>query len=115
MKKSILFITHLYYPSPGGAERVFQKIAEGLARRGFHVTVLTSDALSTEQYFTLTVNNLPADEVINGVRVLRESLSAKIYRYLRFIDRPLRKAGRLGVFLRPLFSGLTSARRSRES
>ena len=105
MKKSVLFITHLYYPSPGGAERVFQKIAEGLARRSFRVTVLTSDALSTEQYFTLTVNNLPADEVINGVRVLRESLSAKIYRYLRFIDRPLRKAGRLGVFLRPLFFG----------
>ncbi len=105
MKKSILFITHLYYPSPGGAERVFQKIAEGLARRGFRVTVLTSDALSTEQYFTGAVNNLPAYEVINGVRVLREPLRAKIYRYLRFIDRPLRKAGRLGVFLRPLFFG----------
>jgi len=105
MKKGILFITHLYYPSPGGAERVFQKIAEGLARRGFRVTVLTSDALSTEQYFTLALNNLPAHEVINGVRVIREPLSAKIYRYLRFIDRPLRKAGRLGVFLRPLFFG----------
>jgi len=105
MKKSVLFITHLYYPSPGGAERVFQKIAEGLARRGFQVTVLTSDALSTEQYFTLAVNNLSGQEVVNGVRVLREPLSAKIYKYFKFIDRPLRKAGRLGVFLRPLFFG----------
>ncbi|MDH7513941.1 MAG: glycosyltransferase family 4 protein [Clostridiales bacterium] len=114
MKKSVLFITHLYYPSLGGAERVFQKIAEGLARRGFRVTVLTSDALSTEQYFTLAVNNLPACEVLNGVRVIREPLRAKIYRYLRFIDRPLRKAGRLGVFLRPLFFGPHFGRGFRE-
>jgi len=105
MKKSILFITHLYYPSLGGAERVFQKMAEGLARRGFCVTVLTSDALSTEQYFTPAVNNLPRQEVVNGVRITREFLSARMYRYLKFIDLPLRKAGRLGVFLRPLFFG----------
>jgi glycosyltransferase involved in cell wall biosynthesis len=105
MKKSILFITHLYYPSPGGAERVFQKIAEGLAKKGYRVTVLTSDALSTEQYFTLALNNLPAHEVVNGVRVIREPLSAKIYKYLKFVDRLFRKAGRLGVFLRPLFFG----------
>ena len=105
LKKSLLFITHLYYPSPGGAERVFQRIAEGLAHRGYRVTVLTSDALSTEQYFTLTVNSLPAHEVINGVRVIREPISANIYKYFKFIDRPLRRAGRLGVFLRPLFFG----------
>jgi len=105
MKKSILFITHLYYPSLGGAERVFQRMAEGLARRGFCVTVLTSDALSTEQYFTPAVNNLPRQEVVNGVRITREFLSARMYRYLKFIDLPLRRAGRLGVVLRPLFFG----------
>jgi glycosyltransferase involved in cell wall biosynthesis len=43
--------------------------------------------------------------VINGVHVIREPLSAKIYKYLKFVDRLFRKAGRLGVFLRPLFFG----------
>lgn len=105
MKESLLFITHLYYPSPGGAERVFQKLAEGLARRGYGVTVLTSDALSTEQYFTPTKNNLPGHDLINGVFVIRERLSSNIYRFFKIVDRALRKAGRLGVFLRPLFFG----------
>ena len=50
--KKILFITHLYSPSIGGAEKVFQRLAEEFIKIGYDVTVLTSDATSTEQYFT---------------------------------------------------------------
>jgi glycosyltransferase involved in cell wall biosynthesis len=104
-RKKIFFITHLYYPSLGGAERVFQRLAEGLNDRGHEVTVLTSDALSTEHYFSQAKNNLAAKEKINGVLVVRESVCSPIYRVMRFIDAPLRRLGRAGVFLRPLTFG----------
>jgi len=104
-KKKILFITHLYYPSLGGAERVFQRLAEGLAARGHEVTVLTSDALSTEHYFSRVKNNLSAEEKLNRVLVVRESINSPLYRVMRFIDSPLRRLGRAGVYLRPLSFG----------
>jgi len=83
-KKRILFITHLYYPALGGAERVYQRVAEGLASRGHEVWVLTSDAVSTEQYFHGIQNAPPSTEIINKVRVVRQSLSTRIYRYMRY-------------------------------
>jgi glycosyltransferase involved in cell wall biosynthesis len=83
-KKRILFITHLYFPALGGAERVFQRIAEGLAGRGHEVTVLTSDALSTEQYYHGVQDPPPQIETINGVRIIRQSLSTRIYRIFRY-------------------------------
>ncbi len=104
-KKKILFLTHLYYPSLGGAERVFQRLAEGLADRGHEVTVLTSDALSTEQYYLRTKNSLPDEEKLNGVQVVRESITSGIYRLMRWVDAPLRRLGRAGVYLRPLSFG----------
>lgn len=104
-KKRIFFITHLYYPSIGGAERVFQRVAEGLKARGHTVTVLTSDALSTEHYFSRMNSDLPGEEEINGIRVVRESVCSTIYKIMRFFDAPLRRLGRVGVFLRPLSFG----------
>lgn len=83
-KKRILFITHLYFPALGGAERVFQRIAEGLARMGHEVTVLTSDALSTEHYYSGIQDPPPMTEILNGVHVIRQSLNTRIYRLLRY-------------------------------
>lgn len=103
-KKNILFITHLYYPSVGGAERVFQRIAEGLAERGNNVSVLTSDALSTEQFFSFVNNNLASQEIVNGVQVLREHLNSNIYKALKIIN-PLNKLGRVSIFYRPIIFG----------
>lgn len=104
-EKKILFITHLYYPALGGAERVFRQLAEGLVAKGWQVTVLTSDALSTEHYFTTIQNNLASREIINGVEVIRESIQAPVYKALKVFDRLTRRAGRMGVFFRPLVFG----------
>jgi glycosyltransferase involved in cell wall biosynthesis len=103
--KKILFITHLYYPSVGGAERVFRRLAEGLAGRGHRVTVLTSDALSTEQFFTRAQNDLPLRETVNGVEVIRGPIQASAYRTLEFFDKVARRASLFGVFFRPLVFG----------
>ena len=97
-KKRILFITHLYYPALGGAERVYQKIAEGLAGRGHDVTVLTSDALSTEQYFHGVQEPLPQTKIINKVRVIRQSLSTRIYKFLRYLNALNRIRGIASLF-----------------
>jgi glycosyltransferase involved in cell wall biosynthesis len=105
MKKRILFITHLYYPSVGGAERVFQRMAEGLASLGHSVTMLTSDAMSTEQYFKAAANALSQNEVLNGVHIHRDLLSSKIYKIFRFPDRLFIRMGRLAAPFRSLFFG----------
>ncbi|MHC1627404.1 MAG: glycosyltransferase, partial [Candidatus Nezhaarchaeales archaeon] len=59
---SIAFVTELFYPSIGGQEFRFLRLASGLARRGFNVTVYTTDH---------TGGSLPREEVIEGVHVIR--------------------------------------------
>lgn len=113
-RMKILFITHLYFPAVGGAERVFQRLAEGLAGSGHDVTVLTSDALSTEQYFTQTDTSIPLRETLNGVRILRESIRIPIYRALKIFDFVAKTAGRFGVYYRPLVFGPHFTRTFRE-
>lgn len=103
-KKNILFITHLYYPALGGAERVFQKIAEGLAQKGHDITVLTSDALSTEQYFHNIGNNLPEYETLNGVHIIRQELVTRVYKIFKVFHLLSRLRG-VGKLFGPLFSG----------
>jgi glycosyltransferase involved in cell wall biosynthesis len=105
MPKRILFITHLYYPAVGGAERAFRQLAEGLAERGWHVTVLTSDALSTEHFFTHFRSGLKKKEYLGGVEIIREPIGAPIYKFLKIFDLIAQKAGRAGVFFRPLTFG----------
>ncbi len=85
-QKHILLITHLYYPALGGAERVFKRIAEGLIQKGREVTVLTSDALSTEQYYFGVPDPPPEQEVVNGVRIIRQPVSTRIYRFLKYLN-----------------------------
>ncbi|MCJ7580633.1 MAG: glycosyltransferase family 4 protein [Candidatus Aminicenantes bacterium] len=103
-KKRVLFITHLYFPALGGAERVFQKMAEGLAKRGHDVTVLTSDALSTEEYFHNIQNKLPEDDTLNGVHIIRQELATNIYKVLNIFHRISRLRG-VGTLFSPLLFG----------
>ncbi|MCX7973834.1 MAG: glycosyltransferase family 4 protein [Candidatus Aminicenantes bacterium] len=105
MEKKVLFISHLYYPAVGGAERAFRQLAEGLARRGWQVTVLTSDALSTEHFFTHIQTNLKKNEVIEKVEVIRESIHSIVYKFFKIFDQMACRAGRIGVFYRPLTFG----------
>ncbi|MFQ6117417.1 MAG: glycosyltransferase family 4 protein [Candidatus Bipolaricaulia bacterium] len=68
----ILHVTHNYHPVIGGAELQIKNISEGLVKRGHQVTVLTSNAPSTEAYVDSGIKPLPpGEEAINGVVVRR--------------------------------------------
>jgi glycogen(starch) synthase len=69
---NILHVTHNYHPVIGGAELQIKNISEGLVKRGHQVTVLTSNAPSTEAYVDSRIKPFPAgEEIINGVVVRR--------------------------------------------
>jgi glycosyltransferase involved in cell wall biosynthesis len=65
---NILHLTPYYAPAYafGGVVRSVEGMARALARRGHHITVLTTDALDQHSR-----GNNPTDEIIDGVRVLR--------------------------------------------
>ncbi len=69
----ILFVTHAYYPSRGGAQWLAQSLAERLVQQhGDTVTVFTTDAYSCELFIDARQPRLPTGEVkLNGVRVRR--------------------------------------------
>lgn len=48
----ILFVTHRYWPYPGGSEQYVGEMAARFAADGHRVTVVTSDAWSIEHFFT---------------------------------------------------------------
>lgn len=48
-----------YFPAVGGAERVVQHVAEGLAARGHEITVVTSGQRSTEHLNGVAVERFP--------------------------------------------------------
>ena len=64
----ILHICAAYPPAQGGAETYSARISQGLAARGHEVTVLTTD-LSGPNFQPSA--SLPAEEIIDGVRVRR--------------------------------------------
>jgi glycosyltransferase involved in cell wall biosynthesis len=103
--KRILFLTHLYPPAVGGAERLFQRLGEGLGERGHSVSVLTSDAVSTEQFFTPADNGLPRRDRMGGVRVFRESIRHPAYSAIKPFDKAAKRLGRAGVLIRPFVFG----------
>lgn len=71
-KGRLLFVSHLFHPAVGGVELHLKNLTAGLARRGYDVGVLTSNALSTEAFFLKDKRRIPAPiEVIDGVRVER--------------------------------------------
>ena len=64
----ILHCTDLYYPQPGGLERVAQVLAESFARQGHQVDVLTSHFIP----------GLPDEETHEGVRIHRRPMLAAL-------------------------------------
>lgn len=75
----LAFLTELYTPSVGGQEVFFQELAEAMVRRGHSVDV----------YCIGHKPGLPADEVINGVRLHRKPNSG---RYMNPVVPALRRA-----------------------
>jgi glycosyltransferase involved in cell wall biosynthesis len=68
----ILHVVQLYPPAASGAGRYFAEIGERLAREGHRVTVLATDAWDLEHLWAPGKRRAtPAEEVRNGVRVLR--------------------------------------------
>ena len=72
--KKILFVTHLFYPARGGVEIHIKRLSKGLAKKGYHVKVLTTNAYSTEGFFLNDKRRIEkTNEVIDGVEVERLS------------------------------------------
>lgn len=59
---SIAFVTELFFPNIGGQEFRFLKLAHGILKKGFDVTVYTTDH---------TGGTLPKEDKISGVHVVR--------------------------------------------
>jgi len=74
MKKDIklLFVTHLFHPAIGGVELHFKHLSAGLAKRGYRVNVLTTNAYSTAAFFLGDKRRIDkSHETIDGVDVRR--------------------------------------------
>jgi len=69
-RRTILFCLDYYYPHVGGAEILFQHLAEGLVRHGYFVQVVTQ----------LTRGSSPFENV-NGVAVYRVKAGNSRYRF----------------------------------
>ncbi|RBY90907.1 glycosyltransferase family 1 protein [Blastococcus sp. TF02A-26] len=75
----VLFVNwrDLSHPEGGGSERYVHRIAEGLAAAGLRVTM-----------FCAAHDRAPADEVVNGVRIMRRGGRLTVYaRALAFVRR----------------------------
>ena len=67
----IVHVSPGYAPLVGGVERLLQGVSELLVRRGHDVTVLTFDAATAHDFSLVGGAGLPAQEILNGVRVIR--------------------------------------------
>src|SRR3989338_8802585 len=86
----ILIITHLYFPSVGGNQMLNKELAEQLARQGHHVTALTANAVSFEEFHRpqLMKSLLPDQETINGVTVKRLKIHHNLdYFLFKLLDK----------------------------
>ncbi len=75
----VLFVNwrDLSHPEGGGSERYVHQVAEGLAAAGLKVTL-----------FCAAHDRAPADEVVNGVRIVRRGSRLAVYpRALAFVRR----------------------------
>ena len=103
--KHILFITHLYYPSIGGAEKIFQKWAEKFINLNYKVTVLTTKALSTEDYYKNFNRNLTKIEFFNKVLIIRIDINNLKHKILGFFWKLINKFSFTRHTIGPLFFG----------
>lgn len=75
VSKKYLIISHNYWPALGGAEKLFQSIAENLKRDGVDVEVLTSNAKNAAVYFSRDPELIGnAEDDVNGINVYREDI-----------------------------------------
>ena len=75
-KKKILIVLYYYHPYISGLSLLAKMLAEGVASRGHHVTVLTTQHDS----------GLPASEVLNGVHIVRAKILARINKGVISVD-----------------------------
>ena len=67
----ILHVSPLYPPVLGGAELHLKMLSEELVARGHSVTVFTANVTDGTGAWLSRYGNLPEEEIINGVRVVR--------------------------------------------
>jgi glycogen(starch) synthase len=90
--RRLLHIVQRYLPYEGGSENYVREISEAFAARGHAVTVLTTDAWDLEYFWNPAARRVdaPAEEMLNGVRVLR--FPVRHYPISSFGYRALRRA-----------------------
>lgn len=66
--KKVLLLTISYPPVLNSAARLFSELAEGLRRRGFRVTVITS---APQRYVAEDDKQFPREEELDGIKVYR--------------------------------------------
>ncbi|OIP97075.1 hypothetical protein AUK40_04060 [Candidatus Wirthbacteria bacterium CG2_30_54_11] len=81
MKQSILMVVDNYFPRLGGAELVYQRLAEGLVSTGHEVEVVTTG-----------VQGSPRSETINGVAVKRLCQNRYLFLFQAFFFLLFRKS-----------------------
>ena len=67
----ILHVIRMYFPVLGGAELHMKEVSEGLTARGHEVTVLTTNTRNSWDFGNAKPANLPEEESINGVKIVR--------------------------------------------
>lgn len=67
-KNNLLIVLYYYHPYVSGVSICAKRVAEGMVRAGYNVTVLTS-------HFD---NDLPNEEIINGVKIIRRPVALQI-------------------------------------
>jgi glycosyltransferase involved in cell wall biosynthesis len=103
-KKSICIVLTYYYPYTSGLTNVARDVAEGLAARGWHVTVVATRHDKT----------LPLTELINGVRVLRCPIACRVGKgvvspsFIATVLRESKKANVVNMHLPMLEAGLVA-------
>lgn len=111
--KRILIVCHNYFPAIGGAERLFQDIAENLANRGNSVTVLTSNAKDCAEYLSESPRIVGQEnEIINGVEIIRapinnrmQAIAIKVAKILMKGDKKRGRHSKIFDSLTPLIVG----------
>jgi D-inositol-3-phosphate glycosyltransferase len=91
----ILFVIENYIPHIGGVEMVFKNLAEGLARKGHDITIITHRPKNTEKY-----------EELNGVKIHRINClqSRYLFSFLA-IPRVLMEARKADIIHTTTFNG----------
>ncbi|MDP8247471.1 MAG: glycosyltransferase family 4 protein [Candidatus Tritonobacter lacicola] len=99
----IVYVTHRYWPYPGGSEKYVQEMSERFVREGDSVQVITTDAWDIEHFFSRGSKSInKPDEVHNGVPIKR--VPARKFPFHKHTSRLLSAYPSLGakaLFRRP--------------